>query len=332
MGAAVMFKSPVGLALTAGFALVQAVQVIRRRDIRLFVPAAATLALFGTLYVACWDVPPGPEELRTILSPWFHLDFLRGHGVLAGFIGDLAWLVLPALIVLHVRPAVPEPRHVALLLFALVPLLLVNTMRTVDMRQDLGVSSMNAEDWRNLLFPVPTLLHALALGLVAQRWSRIGRGLRAAVAVVIALTVVPAAVVSTRYARLVVGEIHNAHEFVDNRSLAEALATIPTSGTMIVTNDLRYPADGFSRENRQLQIPALFGHQAFAVNYVYEAIEERRALQRLLTQSAWSDAILDAARAYHWTHLVIRKDYDHAAQIPLEQVFDSDQYEVFRFP
>ena len=81
-----------------------------------------------------------------------------------------------------------------------------------------------------------------------------------------------------------------------------------------------------------MQIPALFGHQAFAVNYVYEAVEERRELQHLLTQPEWSDAILDAARAYHWTHLVIHKDYDHPTRIPLERLFENEMYAVFSFP
>ena len=99
-----------------------------------------------------------------------------------------------------------------------------------------------------------------------------------------------------------------------------------------MTNDLRYPAQNFARADRQMQIPALFGHQAFAVNFSYEPVEERRELQRLLQRPEWSDAIPEAARTHHWTHLVIRKDYVHPAPIPLEQIFENDFYAVFRFP
>jgi hypothetical protein len=81
-----------------------------------------------------------------------------------------------------------------------------------------------------------------------------------------------------------------------------------------------------------MQIPALFGHQAFAVNYAHEAVEERRELQQLLQRPEWSDAIPEAARTHHWTHLVIRKDYVHPAPIPLEQIFENQFYAVFRFP
>jgi hypothetical protein len=121
------------------------------------------------------------------------------------------------------------------------------------------------------------------------------------------------------------------NDFVDNRSLAEALAAIPTRGTVIVTNDLRYPAGNFTRDYRQMQIPALFGHQAFAVNYAHEAVEERRPLQQLLQEPRWSRAIPDAARMYHWTHLLIHKDYVHPADIPLEKIFENELYQVFRF-
>ena len=124
------------------------------------------------------------------------------------------------------------------------------------------------------------------------------------------------------------------HEFVDNHALAEALAVIPTEGTIIVTNDLRYPAQGFNRDDRQMQIPALFGHQAFGANFVYEEYslsDERREAQNLLRTTEWSEAIEQAARKYQWTHLLIREDYVHPSLIPLEQVFDNGTYSVFRF-
>ena len=83
-----------------------------------------------------------------------------------------------------------------------------------------------------------------------------------------------------------------------------------------------------------MQIPALFGHQAFAVNYAYEVFafsRERHALQPLLQAEQWSDAIDEAARRYGWTHLLIRRDYAHPASIPLERIFGSELYEVYRF-
>jgi hypothetical protein len=81
-----------------------------------------------------------------------------------------------------------------------------------------------------------------------------------------ALVVAPVAAAAARYSFQLLRDPASGNDFVDNRSLAEALAVIPTHGTIIVTNDLRYPAGNFTRDDRQMQIPALFGHQAFAVN------------------------------------------------------------------
>ena len=83
-----------------------------------------------------------------------------------------------------------------------------------------------------------------------------------------------------------------------------------------------------------MQIPALFGHQAFAVNYVYESYSFSRSrydLQKLLQSEHWTNEIDDAARTNGWTHLLIRKDYIHPAPIPLERLFDSELYAVYRF-
>ena len=80
--------------------------------------------------------------------------------------------------------------------------------------------------------------------------------------------------------------------------------------------------------------PALFGHQAFAVNYTYESYpfsRSRSGLQKLLQSEHWSGEIDEAARTYGWTHLLIRKDYVHPEVIPLERLFDSELYSVYRF-
>lgn len=150
-----------------------------------------------------------------------------------------------------------------------------------------------------------------------------------------ALLILPPAAVAARYSYLLIAHPERGHEFVDNRALGAALAVIPVENTVIVTNDLRYPAEGFSRGNRQMQIPALFGHQAFAVNYAYEAYafsRDRMPLQKLLESPEWSDAILEAAKANRWTHLLIRRDYVHPKSIPLPSIFESDLYSVYRFP
>jgi hypothetical protein len=311
--------------------LSQAYRAAVARRFEPLVPAAAAAVLFAATYVAFWVAPPVQAEYATEFFPLFHLKSVAAReGVWLAF--DLIWMLLPALLVLGPsRLTEPQTGSLPLLLFGLAPFFVVNLTRTIDVRPGgLGVT----EDWIQILLPVPWLLHAFVLSFVGQRWTRLGARLRAAVIVVVSLSVVPAAFVAGRYSLVLIREPENGHEFADNRSIAAALAAIPRVGTVVVTNDLRYPAQGFARTNRQLQIPALFGHQAFAVNYQYEIFgfsRERRELQSMLQASDWSDAIERAARKYHWTHLLVRKDYMHPRPIPLEQIFENDSYSVYRF-
>jgi len=211
----------------------------------------------------------------------------------------------------------------------LAPLAVVNLTRMDNVGPGGGGTG---NDWFQIVNSVPFMLHAFALSLASRRWDRLGSARRAAYLVTTALMIGPVVLAGARYSLPFLANPENGNEFVDNRRLAEALSTIPTRGTILATNDLRYPAQNFARDYRQMQIPALFGHQAFAVNYAHEAVEERRELQVLLQQPEWNDAILEAARTHHWTHLLIRKDYAHPVPIPLEQLFENEIYAVFRFP
>ncbi len=334
VGSAFLFKSPTGIALVAGVSFAQLCRAVMARSARPLVPALAAAAVFGAIYWAFWSLPALPADLKAQLSPLFHLRYLSEHGGVRWFVMDVAWLLLPALVVLPSRLKDGEKRSLPLLFLAVAPFVVVNLLRLVDQRSVFGIGSMNEDDWRQVMLPVPLLLHAFALSVVARRWTRLGVGFRAIVITVVLMAVLPPAYVAACYARVLVLTPESGHEFADNRSLAEALAVIPTKGTLIVTNDLRYPAEGFWRDNRQMQIPALFGHQAFAVNYVYEAYvfsEKRRGLQRLLQSEQWTPAIEQAARTNRWTHLLIRNDYTHPEPIPLERIFDNGVYSVFRF-
>jgi len=331
VGASVVFKSPTGIALVAGFTLAQTFRAAVARSFRPLIPAAAAAALFGVLYFALWVLPTSTES-GTEIFPLFYLKYLAERDRLLGFCLDAAWLLLPALIVLPVLPARlndRDMRSLPLLLFAAAPFIVVNVWHPVDVNTGIGAD----DDWGQIMSPVPLLAHAFVLSVAGARWTSL-RYLRAPFLGVIALTVLPPVCAAAWYSRLLIVEPQQGYEFVDNRSIAEALKVIPTKNTVIVTNDLRYPAEQFQRENRQMQIPALFGHQAFASNYAYEGYDfspERKDLQKLLSAGGWSDAIIQAARRHHWTHLLIRKDYVHPEPIPLELVFENESYSVFRF-
>jgi len=213
---------------------------------------------------------------------------------------------------------------------AIAPLIVVNITRLVHVGE--GGVGAGLEDWLQITHPVPFFVHAFAVSVAGATWIHLGRARRRAFIAVAAVVTAPVVIAAADYSSRLLQAPESGHEFVDNHQIAPALATIPIRGTVIVTNDLRYPADNFGRDDRQIQIPALFGHQAFSVDFAGEPIEDRRELQQLLQRPKWSDAISTAARTHRWTHLLIRKDYVHPSPIPLKRIFEDDVYAVYQFP
>jgi hypothetical protein len=330
IGSALLFKAQTGLALLGGFALMETWEALRTRSVRPLVPVAAAGLVFGVVYSALWMLPRLPLSYRTELFPFYHFHYLEDRGWLSWYILDVIWLLLPALLVVRGSRSLSGRSRLSLLILAVTPLLMVNAFRGVDLRPGMGYD----EDWFQIIIAAPVLIHAVVLTLAESAWPTVSNARKAVFAVLVAAAVVPAVTVSAAYSRVLIETPAKGHEFVDNHALANALQVIPVDGSVLVTNDLRYPADDFIRKNRQMQIPALFGHQAFAINYAYEVYDfsvERQRLQQLLESREWSPLIDDAARRYGWTHLIIRKDYPHPDQIPLIKVFDGPEYEVFRF-
>ena len=330
IGSAVIFKAPTGVALAAGFTIAQTYRALAERTFRPVVAVGGVFAVFGLVYLAFWIAPSLPVEYKTELVPFFHLKFLAERERVGAFIADLVWLFAPALILLPFRRSSGDSGSLPLLMFAVTPLVVVNTLQAVDLRPGFGID----QNWPQVLIPMPLLIHAFVLSVAAARWARLNVVARAAFLALVTLSVAPPLWVAARYAFVLTVHPEQGHEYVDNRPIAAALQAVPVKDSLIVTNDLRYPAEGFSRDLRQMQIPALFGHQAFAVNYTYESYpfsRSRSELQKLLQSEHWSGEIDEAARTYGWTHLLIRKDYVHPEAIPLERLFDSELYSVYRF-
>ena len=109
--------------------------------------------------------------------------------------------------------------------------------------------------------------------------------------------------------KLVLDDMTQWHEFVDNTQLAECLKQVPVQGSIIVTNDLTYPANNYSRTMMQMQIPGIFGHQMYAGNARWEKNYVNMELfkhQDVLSSGSWNDVVLSATN-YGWTHAVIFK-------------------------
>ena len=328
IGIAILVKTPTGVALIAGFALMEAWRAAVAKDLR---PSPQALMAGGAFIATAvmFFLISFESNFQVEAYPLFHVREMVGRGNIPGLALDVVWMLLPVLIVLSAGITDPERRSAPFLWLVIAPLIVVNATRMDNTRPGGGGTG---DDWFQMLHTVPFFIHAFTLSLASRRWEQLGRRRRTAFLLILALTIGPVALAAAHYSVLLVRAPESGNDFVDNRSLAEALAVVPTQGTIIVTNDLRYPAGNFTRDYRQMQIPAIFGHQAFAVNYAHEAVEERRPLQQLLQQPAWSDAILDAALTYKWTHLLVRKDYAHPDPIPLRRIFENESYAVFQFP
>lgn len=187
----------------------------------------------------------------------------------------------------------------------------------------------------NILVPLrvmPKLLAVATVLALAVLWDRTRSKLNAAVLVyLVLLFLLPLSHKATQ-ALIYIVRPELGHEYVDNRPIAEALAKIPVKGSVIATNDLRYPANDFRRDQRQMQIPAIFGHQAFAANTSFEPYPEaaeRVALQMRLQAPLWDPSILPAARKAGWTHILIHKLAPYPQDIPLNKIFENERYAVY---
>jgi hypothetical protein len=127
------------------------------------------------------------------------------------------------------------------------------------------------------------------------------------------------------------------HEYADNRAVANALLHIPLDGTLLVTNDLRYPANRYLRDNRQLQLAGVFGHPNLASNLEYGGVRKEDTLRyarlvKLFRAPNWpAGEIGILQKNVGITHLLIHKSYPHATDIPLTRVYENDEYAVYQF-
>jgi len=331
IGVSLVFKTTTGIALVGGFMLAEAWQAIVSRRYRPTGPMLLAAGVFAATFAAFYLVSFN-SAAAVRLFPLEHLRGIVSAGRPVserGLLIDALWLFLPALVVVT---ASSEARRASapLLIMAAAPLLVINTSHLVQS----GASGMGKgpEDWLQIPHTVPFLVHAFTLSVASWAWPYLRQRRRFVFGLMVGVVTAPVVIAAMSYSLRVLRSPESGHEFADNRTIAQALATIPIRGSVIVTNDLRYPTDNFGRDDRQIQIPALFGHQGFSVDFAGEPIEDRRELQRLLQRPEWSDAISSAARQYHWTHLLIRKDYVHPRPIPLMPIFENDSYVVYRFP
>ncbi|MBP9213563.1 MAG: hypothetical protein KBF36_03325 [Chitinophagaceae bacterium] len=137
------------------------------------------------------------------------------------------------------------------------------------------------------------------------------------------------------YTYLLLKKRDQAHEYANNISIAEALKQIPVNNTLLVTNDLRYPANNYQRENKQFQLSAIWGHQCLASSKYFITKESEDnfikgiKINQLLQQSNWSDSLTNLLSQKNVTHLLIHREYNHCNNIPFNKIYESNNYQVY---
>lgn len=181
---------------------------------------------------------------------------------------------------------------------------------------------------------MPTVFAVGTIAAAAALWPRASGRRRRAALVFVGLMVVPAIAHRIRGTALMAFDPARAHEHADNRALGDALGVVPVAGSVLATNDLRYPANGFGRDLLQFQLTSIRGHQALALPG-YERYEgwERRVLaqQALARPDAWP-AALKALAHMGATHVVIHTRAPHPEVIALPTLYDGPDYRVYRLP
>jgi hypothetical protein len=230
----------------------------------------------------------------------------------------------------------------------------VGRLRTTDQIRSLGMFVLGifvlflllkfrGSNARQVFDPaiVPAILFLVSVGLAScdeglqHRWYR--KGYICALLVVM----IPGLVSLVGHTYILLTKPAEGHEYVSNAKIGEILSRIPTQGTLIVTNDLRYPANNYKRKNRQFQFAGIFGHENLATNFKYVGVPktEWMALRKIKNQidqlfcgDRWKSEEVEALKqTYPITHLVIHKNYPHPEDIPLEKVYENEDYILYVF-
>jgi hypothetical protein len=318
------------------------IQLYRSRDLRwILLPVGVFVAGF-----AVTRITGGSVRVHLTLEPLFFFGTFADRAIKHGL--DIALFLFPAIAYVLIAGKsiqISKDQGYRLLVLGLTLtglLVFLNLFGNYTVWPD-GTREPNSDILQPLKV-MPKLLAVAAVLAISAFWTPASRKLNLAVGLYLSLIfVLPLAHRATHGLILLIRPA-SGHEYVDNHPIAEALAIIPVTGSVIVTNDLRYPADGFKRDRRQMQIPALFGHQAYAVDTisyqsyaadmiakVYPDANLRVELQKRLAGEVWEPEMVEIAKDQNWTHLLIHKLAPHPREIPLIKLFENERYAVYVF-
>jgi hypothetical protein len=317
VGILVAFKSPYFPTIGMGFGLWVIGEIFRSRNKKfLLLPLTSLVIGIGFQRIA-----GATDAVSVLVTPW---ELIREEGWLASTVGSFIIYTLPLGIALKYRASLTKQSTLYYWFFIIPPMVLGNIFGLVRIADYSSYRGGLLEITRL----IPLFLGMFVFAVLRTNWTLFTRRAH----VIIALCVVGATLCPLTHN--VLYTLMSPYLVVDNKPLAEALAVIPVHGTVIVTNDFRYPGENYRKDLRQFQLPALFGHQAYAVDFLYERYpdsKERLELQRKFQKSKWKPELESLAQQLGWTHLVIRRAAPHPKEIPLPLIFENNTYQVYVF-
>jgi len=352
VGILLAFKSSAFVTLGAGLGVWCCIQAIKiKKWSPLLLPLAAlivALLLHKFLFnIGGWaKVTLAPfYHLLEIARPWHKgtVNIFNAHNwrVIAECLGGLFLVLsincmplLPCLMLLKAKysKSLFKPALLSLA-FVLPPLVFVNMFIITDYR--VPNEPLPTTFSKDVLMMLPLFLAASTVLLIKSNWKELGviqKQLTVCLLTFAAVIVPICGRLFTIWVLLFTPQY--GHEYVDNRALADVLQKIPIKATVLVTNDLRYPAQNYKRDLRQMQFPAIFGHQCWAINFKYERYPDsnkRLEIQERFATAKWDPELKTMAEKYGWTHLVLHLNALHPKTIPLFFIYANTDYAVYAF-
>jgi hypothetical protein len=193
------------------------------------------------------------------------------------------------------------------------------------------------------LYFVPAFISFLVLVSICAEKMSLSNGKGFVPAMVVLLLCAFNGQAVTLYATKIISDERLGYEYVNNRKIAEILREIPLTDTLIVSNSLDYPSKLTPEkigDNRQFQISAIFGHNAFNAGDKYlrwketskKRSNDKLRFQEFLVAPTWNQEGIDSfLLQYPITHLLIDLNSPYPTEIPLTVIAKSQDFILYQF-
>jgi len=319
-GMVIVFKSPYFVSVGLGFGLWTSVKSLQTKNVKYFLASVAALGIGLTLQT----ISSPAQGFKLVMAPGALFHSIRYLLNIGGTVAIL--LFIPMLIQAVIKKYRVDGHFLFYLFFLIPPFVLVNLF-ALSRNGKIELSNL-----LQILSLTPLFAGAMAATSLRENWATFPPFFKKTLVLLSFLVVM--APLSHKVFQIYrqITQPQEWHEYVNNGPMAEVLESIGTNGNLIVTNDFHYPAQHFRRDKRQMQIPAIFGQQAYAINFVYEHYPDSK--QRLLEQQLFRSSVWDLksevlAKRNGWTHLLIRLAAPHPAHIPLTLINQNSEYQLF---